>query len=156
MRGRMVSVHCRIYFGFVIASVDAVLGCVNMLTTDCTDKSKQHFMSENCISLYNIRAIFLTGAITERKRKMVQKILHEPQLDTILMVEKTIREARSYPTKRELLKCLPRQIQYQTFNRILEYLESSNKIVFDGRKIVWVFADNPKLKELLENSEKLR
>ena len=86
---------------------------------------------------------------------MVQKILHEPQLDTILMVENTIREAGTYPTKRELLKCLPRQIQYQTFNRILEYLESSNKIVFDGRKIVWVFADNPKLKALLENSEKL-
>ena len=87
---------------------------------------------------------------------MVQKILHEPQLDTILMVENTIREAKTYPTKRELLKSLPRQIQYQTFNRILEYLESSNKIVFDGRRIVWVFADNPKLKSLLESSVKLR
>ena len=87
---------------------------------------------------------------------MVQKILHEPQLDTILMVENAIREAKTYPTRRELLKSLPRQIQYQTFNRILEYLESSNKIVFDGRRIVWVFADNPKLKALLENSKKLR
>ena len=87
---------------------------------------------------------------------MVQKILHEPQLDTILMVENAIREAKTYPTRRELLRSLPRQIQYQTFNRILEYLESSNKIVFDGRRIVWVFADNPKLKALLEGSEKLR
>jgi DNA-binding transcriptional regulator YhcF (GntR family) len=87
---------------------------------------------------------------------MVQKILHEPQLDTILMVEKAIKEAETYPTKRELLKSLPRQIQYQTFNRILEYLESSNKIVLDGRRIVWVFADNPKLKALLENSVRLR
>ena len=87
---------------------------------------------------------------------MVQKILHEPQLDTILMVERAIREAETYPTKKELLKCLPRQVQYQTINRILEYLESSNKIVFDGRRIVWVFADNPKLKALLENSVRLR
>ncbi len=87
---------------------------------------------------------------------MIQKILHEPQLDTILMVENTIREAGAYPTKRELLKCLPKQIQYQTFSRILEYLEGSNKIVFDRRRIVWVFADNPKLKELLEDSVKLR
>jgi len=87
---------------------------------------------------------------------MVQKILHEPQLDTIMMVENAIREAKMYPTKMALLKSLPRQIQYQTFNRILEYLESSNKIVFDGRKIVWVFADNPKLKSLLEGSTKLR
>ena len=91
-----------------------------------------------------------------RKEKMVQKILHEPQLDTILMVENAIRGAKEYPTKMALLKNLPKQIQYQTFNRILEYLESSNKIVFDGRKIVWVFADNPKLKSLLEGSMKLR
>jgi len=87
---------------------------------------------------------------------VVQKVLHEPQLDTILMVENAIREAKSYPTKKELLESLPKQIQYQTFNRILEYLESSNKIVFDGRRIVWVFPDNPKLKELLESSIRLR
>jgi len=87
---------------------------------------------------------------------MAQKILHEPHLDTILMVENAIREAGTYPTKKELLHCLPRQIQYQTFNRILTYLKSSNKIVFDGRKIVWVFADNPKLKALLEDSKRLR
>lgn len=87
---------------------------------------------------------------------MVQKVLHEPQLDTILMVENTIREAKTYPTKKQLLKSLPKQIQYQTFNRILEYLESSNKIVFDGRRIVWVFPDNLKLRELLESSVKLR
>jgi len=86
---------------------------------------------------------------------MTQTVLHEPQLDTVLMVEKAIREAKSYPTKRELLKSLPKQVQYQTFNRILEYLESSNKIVFDGRRIIWVFPDNPKLKELLESSVRL-
>jgi len=84
------------------------------------------------------------------------KFLHEPQLDTILMVEKAIKDARSYPTKKELLKSLPKQIQYQTFNRILEYLESSNKIVLNGRQIVWVFPDNPKLKKLLETSVRLR
>jgi len=87
---------------------------------------------------------------------MITKVIHEPQLDTILMVEKTIREAESYPTKKKLLQSLPKQIQYQTFNRILEYLESSNKIVYDGRKIIWVFADNPKLKKLLETAVKLR
>jgi hypothetical protein len=86
---------------------------------------------------------------------MAQSILHEPRLDTILMVEKAIRESKSYPTKKELLKSLPKQVQFQTLNRILEYLESSNKIVFDGRRIIWVFPDNPKLKELLENSVRL-
>lgn len=86
---------------------------------------------------------------------MVHRVLHEPQLDTILMVEKAIKEAEAYPTKKELWKSLPRQVQYQTLNRILDYLESSNKIMFDGREIVWIFPDNPKLRALLKTSVKL-
>ena len=58
-------------------------------------------------------------------------VLHEPRLDTILMVEREIQKAKSYPTKKELWQSLPRKLQYQTFNRILEYLESSNKILLD-------------------------
>jgi len=83
-------------------------------------------------------------------------VLHEPQLDTILMVEKAIKEAENYPTRKELWNSLPKKVQYQTFKRILEYLESSNKIIFNNRKIVWVFPDNPKLTKLLESSVKLR
>jgi hypothetical protein len=86
---------------------------------------------------------------------MPRTVLHEPQLDTILMVEKAIKESGSYPTKKELLGSLPKKIQYQTFNRIIEYLEGSNKIVFNGREIIWIFPDNPKLKKLLESSVKL-
>jgi len=84
------------------------------------------------------------------------RVLHEPQLDTILMVERAIKEARDHPTRMELWRSLPKQVQYQTFRRILEYLESSNKIVFNGRKIVWVFPDSPKLAKLLESSIELR
>ena len=81
--------------------------------------------------------------------------LHEPRLDTILMVENAIKRSGSYPTRKQLWEILPKKIQYQTFNRILKYLESSNKIIFDGRKIVWIFPDNPKLQELLQTSVKL-
>jgi len=82
-------------------------------------------------------------------------VLHEPKLNTILMVENAIKESGNYPTKKELWKSLPKQIQYQTFNRILDYLEASNKIMYDDHRIVWIFPDNPKLTELLENSVKL-
>jgi hypothetical protein len=71
------------------------------------------------------------------------------------MVEKAIKDCGEYPTKKELLKSLPKKIQYQTFVRILNYLESSNKIVISNRRIIWVFPDNPKLKNLLETSVKL-
>jgi len=93
-------------------------------------------------------------------KKMVtqegSKVLHEPKLDTILMVEKAIKEAMEYPTRMGLWKALPRKIQYQTFKRILEYLEASNKIIFNGKNIVWCAVDNQKLKNLLETAVKVR
>lgn len=87
---------------------------------------------------------------------MAKNVLHEPQLDTILMVEKAIKDAKQYNTRAELWKSLPTKIQYQTFLRILQYLEASNKILLDSHKIVWIAVDNTKLRELLSESETLR
>ncbi len=85
------------------------------------------------------------------------QVLHEPRLDTILMVEGAIKRHGSYPTKKELWKTLPRKIQYQTFNRILDYLESSGKILVDSDgSLVWTFPDNDKLVRLLRSSRRLR
>ncbi len=83
-------------------------------------------------------------------------VLHEPRLDTILMVEREIQRAKSYPNKKELWQSLPRKLQYQTFNRILNYLESSNKILLDRGEIVWTFPSSPKLQKLLKSSVRLR
>ncbi len=50
-----------------------------------------------------------------------------------------------------------KQVQYPTFKKILDYLESSNKIMYDkDGAIVWIFADNPKLKKLLRETTRLR
>jgi len=83
------------------------------------------------------------------------KIIHYPRLDTVMMIEDAIRRAKEYPTKAELLRRLPTKVMYQTFNLVLEYLQRSNKIIVtkDGR-IVWIFADTPKLKRLLAESKK--
>jgi len=81
--------------------------------------------------------------------------LHEPNLATILMVERVIHKVKDYPTKTQLWKSLPRDVQYQTFNRIINYLLSSNKIIMNDRQIVWVFPDNPKLKKFLNSNVKV-
>lgn len=84
---------------------------------------------------------------------------HSPKLDTMLMVEKQIAEQvkkADYPTRTELWRSLPKGMEYQTFKQILEYLEASSKIVYKDDRIVWVAADNPKLKRLFERSVKLR
>ena len=87
---------------------------------------------------------------------MKGKVLHEPTLATIMMVEQAILKAKNYPTKKALWKSLPRKVQYQTFNRIIEYLTNSNKIILNNSEIVWVFPDNPKLKKLLAGSVRVR
>ena len=87
---------------------------------------------------------------------MSKTVLHEPTLRTIMMVEKAIKDSGTYLTRKDLWKGLPKQIQYQTLCRILEYLESSNKIMMDGRRIIWIAVDNSKLKKLLDGSAVLR
>ena len=83
------------------------------------------------------------------------EVLHEPKLDTILMVEKAIIDASEYPTRTELWKSLPRKMQYQTFKRILDYLEASGKSAFDKKKIIYTGVNNPKLEALIKSSVKI-
>jgi hypothetical protein len=85
--------------------------------------------------------------------KMKTAVLHMPRLDSVLMVEDTIKKLDYYPTKNQLWRALPKAMMWQTFNVILDYLVKSNKILFDREgKVVWIFADNPKIRELLAKS----
>ena len=44
-------------------------------------------------------------------------------------------------------------IMWQTFNVIIDYLQKSNKIIIDNKgEIIWIFADNPKIMQLKEDS----
>jgi hypothetical protein len=72
------------------------------------------------------------------------------------MVENAIRKSKNYPTKKALWESLPRKTQYPTFNRVIDYLLESNKIILNLREIVWVFPDNPILKRALAKSIRVR
>jgi len=76
-----------------------------------------------------------------------------PRLDSVLMVEDTIKKLDYYPTRNQLWRALPKAMMWQTFNVILDYLIKSNKIIIDKEgKVIWIFADNPKVKDLLKKS----
>lgn len=92
----------------------------------------------------------------KKEQDMVHKGGHDPTLGTIQMVEKAIRTSKNYSTKKALWQSLPRQVQYQTFNRIIDYLLASNKIILNNREIVWVFPDNATLKKALAKSIRVR
>jgi len=73
-----------------------------------------------------------------------QKVLHYPQLDTVLMVEEFIRENSGEYKKRSLWEHLPKKMMYQTFCVVFDYLLDSGKIAVDREgKIAWIW--NPKL-----------
>ena len=75
---------------------------------------------------------------------MEKRILHYPQLDTVLMVEEFIRKHGGEFKKRSLWENLPKKMMYQTFQVIFDYLQDSGKIAIDKEgKICWIW--NPEL-----------
>jgi hypothetical protein len=77
------------------------------------------------------------------------KILRYPRLDTVIMIEETIRKAKKNMTVTSLWKKLRKKVMWQTYLTVLDYLEYSGKILIDKEKnIVWIW--NPKLIELVK------
>jgi hypothetical protein len=70
----------------------------------------------------------------------IKKILHYPQLDSVLMVEKFIYENSGEFKKKQLWEKLPKKMMYQTFSVIIDYLLYSGKIAVDIEgKIAWIW-----------------
>ena len=71
---------------------------------------------------------------------MKTQILHYPRLDTVLMVEETIKEHSGEFKKKQLWESLPRKVMYQTYCIIINYLLDSHKIAVDKEgKIGWIW-----------------
>lgn len=70
----------------------------------------------------------------------MKQILRYPRLDTVLMVEDTIKKHDGEFKKKQLWEALPKRMMYQTFCVVIDYLIASNKIGVDADGyIVWVF-----------------
>jgi hypothetical protein len=87
--------------------------------------------------------------------KKVQKLeakVHWPTLNTVIMVEDTLKKIEgSIISIAELKRKLPRQVNHITLMLILEYLERSNKIAVTLRGITWIENNNPNLKKAILN-----
>ena len=80
-------------------------------------------------------------------------VLHYPRLDTVLMIEDAIKNAKDYPKRTELWKKLPKKVMYQTYKIVVDYLIDSRKVMLTkDDKLVWIFADSKKLKKLIDES----
>ena len=80
----------------------------------------------------------------------VHRFEHSPTLNTVIMVEETLRNhGESVISVAELKKLLPRKVNHNKLKTILRYLDESNKILVTLDGITWIFNSNPKLKKAI-------
>ena len=85
-----------------------------------------------------------------------RRLEHSPTLNTVLMVEKTLKNVdESVITIAELKRRLPKQINHNTLKLILIYLEESNKIAVTMKGITWIYDPNPNLRKAIEEGLEL-
>ena len=83
--------------------------------------------------------------------KMKKNIIsHSPTLESVLMVESTIKKHSQKYGKYQLWNKLPKKMMYQTYQVILDYLENSGKIMIDKDGcVIWLY--NPeRIRKLIQ------
>jgi len=76
------------------------------------------------------------------------QIMHSPTLDTVLMVERTLQDAKEVIKIAELKRRLPRKVMHQTLLHVLDYLQASGKILITTKGVVWTYAPKDMMERL--------
>ena len=85
-----------------------------------------------------------------------RKVEHSPTLNTVFMVEETLKNmGESVISVAELKRKLPKQINHNTLKLILEYLEESNKIAETMKGITWIHNANPNIRKAIKEGLEL-
>ena len=83
-------------------------------------------------------------------KQLQTKTNHSPTLNTVIMVENTLKKiGESIISIAELKRKLPKQINHNTLMAILYYLEESNKILVTLKGITWIYNPNQNLRNAL-------
>ena len=81
---------------------------------------------------------------------MNKNIIHYPNLKTVLMVEKVLKNSELALSREEIKKGLSTKIMHQTLNVILEYLEQRGMIVDGHKGVLWTYNESPKLNRAIK------
>lgn len=84
----------------------------------------------------------------------INDIARSPTLQTVLMVEKFIKDNSGEYKKTDLFKNLPKKVMWQTFQVIMEYLEENLRIAYDNEGYI-VYIWNPEFVERFRNKPEL-
>jgi hypothetical protein len=84
---------------------------------------------------------------------MEQKLVHYPNLKTVIMVENTMKKMEdSIFSLADLKRALPKKVNHNTLILIVEYLENERKVITSIKGITWIENSSPKLTKLVRNS----
>lgn len=81
-------------------------------------------------------------------KQQLQLLFRSPTLETIKMVEKTIKKYSGEFKKTQIWEKLPKKVMWSTYLTILNYLEEINKIIISDDGII-SYIWNPKLAKKL-------
>ncbi|MAG77951.1 hypothetical protein CL616_01150 [archaeon] len=81
--------------------------------------------------------------------QILEKAKHSPTLNTVLMVEEVLKNAKQIITLAELKRKLPKKVMHQTLIQILDYLQISGKIIIGTKGILWIFTERKELNDLI-------
>jgi hypothetical protein len=90
-----------------------------------------------------------------RRKVQESDIVHSPRLNTVMMVEETLKDAGELVSVAELKRRLPKQVMHQTLLLILDYLQASGKIIIGTKGLLWVFADRKELNALIKRGTEI-
>ena len=88
----------------------------------------------------------MNSEILIKNRKYSEQ--RSPTLNTVLMVESTIKKSGEVMTIGKLKRVLPKQVMHQTLMAVIDYLEYSGKIVVHEDRVLWTFKPQSKLKKI--------
>lgn len=87
--------------------------------------------------------------------QILENVGHSPTLNTVLMVEETLKDAEQVITTAELKRRLPKKIMHQTLITILDYLQMSGKIIIGTKGVLWVYAEKKELDNLIKKGTEI-
>jgi hypothetical protein len=88
-------------------------------------------------------------------KQIFERVGHSPTLNTVLMVEETLRESGELLSIAEIKRQLPKKIMHQTLITILDYLQKSGKIVVGTKGILWVYTEKKELDKLIKKGTEI-
>ena len=78
------------------------------------------------------------------------QIMHSPTLNTVLMIEQVLQEAKEILKIAELKRRLPKKVMHNTILQVLNYLQKSGKILITTKGVVWIYRPSAELEKLKE------